>query len=381
MRAGLYIHFPFCLKKCLYCDFNSAPLAGGDVDGYVESLLREMELRGAALAEEVTAPTLYFGGGTPSLMGPELVGRVIDEAAKRFHLEADAEVTLEANPGTLTPQRLSGYRAAGVNRLSLGFQSFEERLLQRLGRVHTVREALDAFDQARRAGFDNIGIDLMHSLPEQTLSQWREALAQGIALAPEHVSAYALSVEEGTPFSRLYQDDALPLPGEEEGALMFEATHELLTDGGYLHYEISNFARPGRFSRHNGSYWRRESYLGFGAGAHSFRNADGLGRRWKNACDPGEYRDSIAAGAIPEQDVELLTLEEAVSESFFLGLRVLSGLDLAPLLARYGKEALERQLAEVARLEREGMLVREGSSVRLAPRAVIVANSIFSRFL
>lgn len=381
MRAGLYIHFPFCLKKCLYCDFNSGPLGREDAGRYAGLLLKEMELRQAVLPEQVSAPTLYFGGGTPSLMEPELVGRLIDEAARRFSLEGDAEVTLEANPGTLSPERLAGYRAAGVNRLSLGVQSFEERLLQRLGRVHTVREALDAFDEARRAGFDNIGIDLMHSLPGQTLSQWREALAGGIALSPEHVSAYALSVEEGTPFARLYRDDLLPLPGEEEGALMFEATHELLAQAGYLQYEISNFARPGRSSRHNGSYWSRRSYLGFGAGAHSFWNGDGLGRRWKNAGDLAEYRESVGAGSIPERDPELLTLEDAVSEAFFLGLRVLSGLDLAPLRARYGEKALERHLAEAARLEEAGMLVREGSRIRLAPGAVIVANSVFSRFL
>jgi len=381
MRAGLYIHFPFCLKKCLYCDFNSTAGTGVEPRQYLELLLREMELRQAALPEPVSAPTLYVGGGTPSLMGPELVGRLIDAAARLFALEPDAEVTLEANPGTLTPERLSGYLAAGVNRLSLGIQSFEDRLLQRLGRVHTAGEAVHAFDAARRAGFANISIDLMHSLPEQSLSQWRAALARGISLGPEHVSAYALSVEEGTPFARLFDEGSLPLPGEEEAALMFEATGELLCGAGYLHYEISNFARPGRASRHNSAYWSRQSYLGFGAGAHSFWNGDGLGRRWKNACDLQGYGGEIGRGALPEQEPELLTLDEAVSESFFLGLRNLGGVDLAPLQARYGGEALARHLTEVSRLEGSGALVREGSSVRLAPGAVILANGVFSRFL
>jgi len=381
MRAGLYIHFPFCLKKCLYCDFNSTAWSGDEPRDYPELLLREMELRQAVLAEPVSAPTLYIGGGTPSLMGPDLVGRLIEAAVKGFGLEPDAEVTLEANPGTLTPERLSGYRAAGVNRLSLGIQSFEDRLLQRLGRVHTAGEAVAAFDAARRAGFANISIDLMHSLPEQSLSEWREALAKGIALGPEHVSAYALSVEEGTPFARLFAQGSLPLPGEEEAALMFEATAELLCRAGYRHYEISNFARPGCASRHNSAYWSRRSYLGFGAGAHSFWNGDGLGRRWKNACDLHGYGEEISRGVIPERESEFLTLDEAVSESFFLGLRVLDGLDLAPLQARYQEEALARHLCEVSRLEASGALVREGSSVRLAPGAVILANSIFSRFL
>ena len=381
MRTGLYIHYPFCLRKCLYCDFNSAASSPAAREAYPGLLLKEMELRQRALPAPVRAATLYLGGGTPSLLDPRQVESLIQAAASRFGLEADAEVTLEANPGALTPERLAGYRAAGVNRLSLGVQSFEDRLLARLGRVHTKEEALLAFDAARRAGFDNISIDLMHSLPEQSPLQWREALAQGIALSPEHISAYALSVEDGTPFSGLLAAGRLPLPDEEDAAAMFEATGELLEGAGYLNYEISNFARPGRSSRHNGSYWSRDSYLGFGAGAHSFWNEDGLGARWCNAEEPGEYRKAIAGGSIPERERETLTLEQAVSESFFLGLRVLTGLDLARLESIYGASALAPRLAEATRLAASGMLVREGSRLRLAPDAVILANGVFSRFL
>ncbi len=381
MRAGLYVHFPFCLKKCLYCDFNSAAGSGEDAERYVEFLLREMELRHAALPEAVEAPTLYFGGGTPSLMAPEQVGRIIDVAARRFGLAADAEVTLEANPGTVTPERLAGYRAAGVNRLSLGVQSFDERLLQMLGRVHTRQEAISAFDEARRAGFDNLSIDLMHSLPGQTLEEWRAALCRAIELAPEHISAYALSVEEGTPFERLYDEGTLVLPGEEEAARMFEATSEMLQNGGYLHYEISNFSRPGRFSRHNLSYWSRQSYLGFGSGAHSFWNSGGTGRRWSNAADAASYRDEVSASVLPERDRTELTPDDAVAESFFLGLRVLTGLDLAPLKASFDAELLAPRLAQVDELLRDGLLVAEGETIRLADSSVIIANSIFSRFL
>jgi len=381
MRAGLYIHFPYCLKKCSYCDFNSAASSPADRDAYAELLLTEMELRQRDLPEPVQAPTLYFGGGTPSLMDPGQVASLIQAAARRFGLEADAEVTLEANPGTLTPARLAGYRAAGVNRISLGIQSFEDRLLARLGRIHSKAEALSAFDAARAAGFDNISIDLMHSLPEQTPEQWREALAQGIALSPEHISAYALSVEEGTPFAGLFDAGDLPLPGEEEAAQMFEATAELLEGAGYQHYEISNFARPGCASRHNGAYWSRDSYLGFGAGAHSFWNGDGLGERWRNCEAPGEYREAILSENIPQRERETLTPDQAVSESFFLGLRVLTGLDLARLELLYGSAALASRLAEVERLVASGALLREGSRVRLAPSAVILANSVFARFL
>lgn len=381
MRAGLYVHFPFCLKKCLYCDFNSAAGSNEEAERYVELLLREMELRQATLPEAVQAPTLYFGGGTPSLMAPEQVGRIIDAAARRFGLDAGAEVTLEANPGTVTPERLAGYRAAGVNRLSLGVQSFEERLLQMLGRVHTLDEALYAFDAARRAGFDNLSIDLMHSLPGQTLEQWRAALSRAVELGPEHISAYALSVEEGTPFERLYEQGALVLPGEEEAASMFETTSEMLGAAGYLHYEISNYARSGRVSRHNLSYWSRQSYLGFGSGAHSFWNPDGVGRRWSNAADAASYRDEVSASLLPERDRVELTPDDAVAESFFLGLRVLTGLDLAPLKASFGVDLLAPRLAQVDELLRGGLLIAEGDTVRLADSSVIIANSIFSRFL
>jgi len=382
MPIGLYIHFPFCLKKCLYCDFNSAASTVAVRAEYPKLLLKEMELRQALLPAPVRSGTLYFGGGTPSLMTPGQVGSLIEAAVARFGLEPDAEVTLEANPGTLTPATLAGYRAAGVNRISLGIQSFEDRLLELLGRVHSKEEALSAFDAARAAGFDNISIDLMHSLPGQSPRQWREALARAIALSPEHISAYALSVEDATPFAELFEAGRLPLPEEDEAAEMFEATAEVLEGAGYLHYEISNFARPGRSSRHNGAYWNRTSYLGFGAGAHSFWNDNGLGERWCNAEAADEYREAIAAGRIPQREREALTLDQAISECFFLGLRVLSpGLDLAALETLYGNEALAPRLAEVERLVESGALKREGRRVRLAPESVIVANSIFSRFL
>jgi oxygen-independent coproporphyrinogen-3 oxidase len=381
MRAGLYIHFPYCVKKCLYCDFNSAASSPEAREEYPKLLLQEMAERQRLVLEPVQAPTLYFGGGTPSLMMPKQIGSLIDAASRLFHLEPDAEITLEANPGTLTPEKLAGYRAAGVNRISLGIQSFEDRLLARLGRVHTKKEAIGAFEAARAAGFDNLSIDLMHSLPGQSPDDWRKALRQGIALSPEHISAYALSVEDDTPFAALFDAGRLPLPGEEEAATMFEATSELLQGAGYQHYEISNYALSGRQARHNSAYWSRASYLGFGAGAHSFWNPDGLGERWNNTQNPSEYADALLSGNLPERDREALTLEQALAESFFLGLRMLTGLDLDRLVSRYGPAALQRQLAQVETLVSSGSLVREGGQVRLAPQAVIIANGIFARFL
>ncbi|WP_183361500.1 radical SAM family heme chaperone HemW [Geomonas limicola] len=381
MTTGLYIHFPFCLKKCLYCDFNSAASSTLAREEYPELLVREMALRQAGLTQPVSAPTLYLGGGTPSLMSPAEVARLIDAAAARFGLTADAEITLEANPGTLSFEKLAGYRSAGVNRISLGIQSFEDRFLEMLGRVHSRHEAISAFEACRKAGFDNLSIDLMHSLPGQSPAQWRRALADGIALAPEHLSAYALSVEEETPFEALVESGNLTLPGEEDAAAMFEATAELLEQAGYRHYEISNFARPGRESRHNGAYWTRQSYLAFGAGAHSFWNDNGLGDRWHNAEGASEYREAILSGILPEREREVLDREQAVSEAFFLGLRVLAGLDLEQLERTYGASALASRRDVVDRLVAAGELICEGTRIRLAPQAIIVANGIFAQFL
>jgi oxygen-independent coproporphyrinogen-3 oxidase len=381
MQISLYVHIPYCLKKCNYCDFNSAASQPLPPEEYVRLVLKEMALRRETLEGPVAAPTLYFGGGTPSLLTPEQIGSLIEAAARLFSLEATAEITLEANPGTLTPEKLAGYRLTGVNRLSLGIQSFEDRLLARLGRPHSAAEALSAFRWARQAGFDNLSIDLMHSLPEQSVAQWRQALSAALELTPEHISAYGLSVEEGTPFAVQHALGQLPLPEEEDAAQMFEATVALTAAAGYRHYEISNFATPGRESRHNGAYWRRQSYLGFGAGAHSFYNGDGIGSRWQNAAGVADWAAALAAGRLPEEEREALTEEQAIAESFFLGLRQLDGLDLAPLQARFGEAALASRLKEVQRLIAAGSLFQKGTRIQLAPAAVIVANSVFARFL
>ncbi|MCM0084013.1 radical SAM family heme chaperone HemW [Geomonas sp. Red32] len=399
MLTGIYLHYPFCVRKCLYCDFASTASSPVSPEAYVRGVLAEMELRRRTLRGPVRAPTLYLGGGTPSLMGPEPVAALVEAVERLFGLEPGAEVTIEANPGTLTPAKLSGYLAAGVNRLSLGVQSFDDRYLKKLGRIHTAADAVEGFEAARRAGFANLSIDLMHGLPGQSLEEWRSTLERAIALAPEHISAYGLSVEEGTPFAALKEAGALPLPEEETAAAMFEETVCRLAEAGYRHYEISNFARPGYASRHNGAYWRRESYLGFGGGAHSFlnprlfRGQGGLsssvegggegewGRRWNNTPDLPAYLESVAAGSLPEEEIELLTLDDAVSEAFFLGLRELDGIDLAEFRTLYGENPLERHLAEVARLEGAGLLLREGERVRLSPSTVLIANSVFARFL
>ncbi len=381
MATALYIHYPFCLQKCLYCDFNSVADSRIAPEEYVTAVVREMELRAERPPLPVTVPTLYFGGGTPSLLAPALVGKVIDAAARLYGLAADAEITLEANPGTLTREKLAAYRSAGVNRLSLGVQSFHDPLLARLGRIHSAAEARAAFSAAREAGFANIGIDLIHSLPGETPTLWEEDLRQAVNLAPEHISAYALTVEEGTPFYRLEQEGTLPLPEEEEAVSMLEMTVSILQKAGFEHYEISNFARPGFRSRHNQVYWRRENYCGFGAGAHSFFVEPGWGVRWHNTDAPERYLGAIRAGAPAEEERTCLSRGEAMAESLFLGLRLLEGVEEEGFAREFGCTIDEAYPGVVRKLCADGLLERRTGRLRLSPRGVSVANRVFVGFL
>ncbi len=380
MRLSLYLHIPFCVQKCHYCDFNSVAAAPFSLEEYTGLLIREMALRAAKLDTQVTATTLYVGGGTPSLLAPELVGRLVEVAVRHFHLTADAEVTLEANPGTVTAVTLGGYRSAGVNRLSLGVQSLDDRFLPLLGRVHTAAEARQAVALARRADFDNLGIDLIHSLPGQSLVQWRETLREAVALGPEHVSAYGLSIEEGTPFAASMARGELDLPDEEESVRMIEATRDILAVAGFEPYEIANFARPGRRSRHNQVYWRRGSYLGFGAGAHSFL-ASGWGVRWHNPPELTAYRDTIVAGFPAELDRAALTEEEARSEFMFLGLRLLEGVSDVAFRAAFGLGLAEAWPTEIDAQIAAGLLERDGDRLRLTRPGLLLANRVFAAFV
>lgn len=379
--TALYIHIPFCVRKCLYCAFTSTDDAPLGIEEYAALLLREMEVRAGVLAHPLGATTLYLGGGTPSLMEPSLVGNVIEAASRLFRLDPLAEITLEANPGTVTASSLGGYRSAGVNRLSLGGQSFDDRMLARLGRVHTAQDVREAFALARRAGFDNIGIDLIHGLPGQDLSHWRGQLRAAVELRPDHISAYGLTVEEGTPFARLQDQGALMLPGEEVAAAMFEETAEILATAGYGQYEIANFALPGCRSRHNQVYWRRGNYLGFGAGAHSFLREPHPGLRWRNPDDLGAYGKSLREGKAPEMDRTRLAEGDARAEWLFLGLRMLDGVEEERFREEFGVPLAETHGAAIEDLRAAGLLTREGGRLRLTRRGIILSNRVFAAFL
>jgi len=379
VKSSLYLHIPFCRSKCSYCDFTSFARPELSPASYVELLLEELRLR-AGGREAPVVPTVYFGGGTPSLLTPDQISSLLAAVRTHFTIEQDAEITLEANPGTVTLASLEGYRAAGVNRLSLGMQSLDDRQLALLGRIHSTADARTAFTAARSAGFSNIGIDLIHGLPEQTLTGWQGTLREAVAMNPDHISVYGLSVEEGTPFAKKAEQGVLQLPGEELAATMFELTGEYLCTAGYEHYEISNFARPGFRSRHNQVYWQRGSYLGFGAGAHSFLNSPGYGARWENPATLGEYAAAVRSEKLPVI-AAMLTHKEALSEFMFLGLRMLEGVDRGAFAAQFGIELEEAFPKVIGSLCKKGLLTAEGSKVRLSSRGLLLANLVMGEFV
>lgn len=336
--SGLYIHVPFCRRKCDYCDFFSLPVADGVPADYPGLLLEQLRLTAPVWPGPLT--TVFFGGGTPSLLEPAAVARLIDAAAARFGLAGDAEISLEANPGTVDPERLRAFHTAGVNRLSLGIQSFSDRQLVALGRLHDRRTALRAVEQARRAGFDNLALDLIFALPGQTAADLEREMGMLLSLAPEHVSCYGLSVEEGTPLAARHRHKPLALPDEERFAELYSLAAERLGAAGYRHYEISNHARPGFECRHNLGYWRRRSCLGLGPGAHSFR-ADGWGERLAIPPDLERYAAELRSGREPSVSLECFDRSGAMAETLYLGLRTADGVADTAFRERFGCSVAE----------------------------------------
>lgn len=339
--TSLYIHVPFCLKKCPYCDFFSVPVENQNISGYADLLLRHLSL----LAEQSNKPpkleSIFFGGGTPSLMSVIDIGRVIEQAEKLFGLTADVEVSIEANPGTVNAETLQGFKAVGVNRLSIGVQSLCDRNLHRLGRQHDVAAAQAAIGNARKAGFDNISCDLMFALPEQSSEDLSKDLDTLLEYQPEHLAVYGLTIEEGTPFFSLMEQGQLELPDEDQYVAAYRLLHEKLASTGYRHYEISNFARPGFECRHNQRYWQRQANLAIGAGAHSFSNRD-WGERRAVADDLPTYVEQIRAGSEPSQEIESFDRLAAMAETLYLGLRTDRGVD-----AEQFKKSFDADLKEV----------------------------------
>ena len=323
----LYLHIPFCIKKCAYCDFLSGPAGDEQKQAYLDALLRE--IRNCGDFSDYIVTSIFFGGGTPSTFSGEWMERIMDEVRVHFHLHKDAEITTEANPGTVDMEKLTSYRKAGINRISFGCQSADNKELKMLGRIHTWEEFLESYKLARRTGFENINVDLMSGLPGQTAASWEESLKKVIALGPEHISAYSLIIEDGTPFYEMR--DSLNLPDEDEERLMYERTAKILKAYGYDQYEISNYAKEGKACNHNIGYWTGVEYLGLGLGASSLINHC----RFSNTNNMEEYLKYSDKPEAIRVDVEKLSAQDEMEEFMILGLRMNQGVSEAEFEERF----------------------------------------------
>lgn len=370
---GLYLHIPFCSSICNYCNFNRGLFESGLKDRYVAALTRE--ITDAGRGEKVD--TIFFGGGTPSLLEPSEIAQLLTACRRAFDVAPAAEITLETNPETSTSERMEGFRAAGVTRISFGVQSFREPELKRLGRIHSAARARAAVREARGAGFDNVSLDLMMWLPEQSAADWRESVEALIDVSPEHASLYLLELYPNAPLKEDMARAGWSLAPDDDAAEMYLWSMGRLDGAGYGQYEISNVARPGFASRHNLKYWQDGEWLGFGCGAHSTRS----GARWKNIASTEEYISRLDRGQSVTLDRRALTPDTQLEEALFTGLRLTEGIDLDVVGRRYGIDAWARYGAAVRPSIDAGLAVREGGRLRLSRDGMLLANEILSVFV
>jgi oxygen-independent coproporphyrinogen-3 oxidase len=376
---GLYVHIPFCARKCLYCDFLSfARTDASAIDAYADALIAEIGRQGEIYGSGFLADSVFLGGGTPSLLSAGQLARILTALSRSFSITKDCETTMEANPGALDERRLEAALSHGVNRLSMGAQSFNDELLRTLGRIHTRADILANYAAARRAGFGNINLDLMFAFPCQTPADWRDTLAETVALGPEHISFYSLELEEGTPLWASVRDGTLTMPDEDTDREMYRFAVRALANAGYARYEISNAARPGFRCRHNLKYWSGDAYLGFGLGAHSC--ADGV--RFSNTEDLRAYIAAARDGrASLRAHTHVNTRADRIAEYMFLGLRRTEGVLEADYARIFGEDVRARFGKEIARLTREGLLESADGALRLTPAGVDVSNRVFVCFV
>lgn len=376
---ALYIHIPFCTNKCHYCDFTSYVLKGQPVDAYLDALEREMVLTAEALPPEEIR-TVFVGGGTPTVLTPPQMERFLSSVKRHFPIHPDAEFTMEANPGTTDLEKLQAMRAGGVNRISFGVQSFDNGLLERIGRIHNVDDVYRSIENARTAGFHNLSIDLMFGLPGQTVTQLSDSVAKALALELPHYSLYGLKVEENTLFHVLYERNELPLPPEEDELAMYMLLIDKLMGAGFDHYEISNFAKPGFESRHNITYWRNEPYYGLGAGAHGYAR----GERHVNIKGIQPYLDA-AAQRLPRLETNGVTGEEAMEDFMMVGLRLLDGVRNDDFAAQFAGVTIESRFGEpLERLLKQGLIEAvegRGGGYRLSRKGIPLGNEVFGAFI
>ena len=372
--AGCYFHIPFCARKCDYCHFLSFPFDGKTVDRYTNAVLKELRLFASQFQDMPPVDSIYFGGGTPGLIPAEHITGILDECRRIFPLASDSEITLETNPGTVSPEKAAAYRAAGVNRVSLGAQSFFDAELQAVGRIHSAVQIADSLEALSGAGFDNISLDLMLGLPRQSAESWLEALRSAASFQVRHISVYMLELDEPSPLTTRVLEGKLLLPGEDLVADLYTETIDFLGSQGWDQYEISNFARAGSVSKHNLKYWRRTPVYGFGLGSHSF---DGC-FRYANVSEIEDYCRRLESGVSPVAWRSEVTEKQALEETFFLGLRLVDGVDLRS--AAVAGFLAEREKA-IEEFRIRGLIDLDGFRLRLTPKGMLLSNEVLELFV
>ncbi len=377
-RAGLYIHIPFCRSRCSYCDFATGIYQGELAERYVRALIAE-------IASSSNTPnlvdTIYFGGGTPSLLTPWQLERILVALHDRFDVDRDSEITVEMNPGTVTRDQLRAFSDLGVNRASFGAQTFDDAELAKLGRSHTSAETLKTFHELRAAGFTNVSFDLIAGLPGQTLAGWQRNIEQSLALQPEHLSFYLLEVHSGTPLADHIRRGLQPQPDDDLAAVMYEWMIQRASEAGYEHYEISNLCRPGFGSRHNTKYWTGAPYFGFGCSAHSFAHLDDRARRWSNQRDVLRYVEAVEQGRSPVVENHELSDADLRAEALFLGMRMMGGVDVREYNACFGVDLCADRRDELDRFREAGLVEFDGDLIRLTRNGALMSNEVFAAFV
>ena len=373
--AGLYIHIPFCRSRCSYCDFATGLYQSELAERYVRAVVEEIR---SSPAKDARVDTIYFGGGTPSLLEPSQLQRILEALHHQFAVEAGPEITLEINPGSVTLAKLHDFRSLGVNRASFGAQTFDDRELAKLGRSHTAADSRRTFRDLRAAGIENVSFDLIAGLPGQTLAGWQRNVDEALELRPEHLSFYLLEVHSGTPLAQHIERGIQPKPDEDLAAVMYAMVLEQATKAGYEHYEISNLCRPGFESRHNTKYWSGSAYFGFGCSAHSY---DGGKRRWSNQRDVLKYIESVEREFSPIVEEQILTESDVRAESLYLGLRLMRGVSLKQYRETFGVDLFAEHSSELQRFQAAGLVELNEDLLKLTRVGALLSNEVFSAFV
>jgi len=375
--AGIYIHIPFCRSRCSYCDFATGLYESALAERYVASVVSEISAWREVIQPE-TVDTIYFGGGTPSLLSPAQLEALLNAVRKCFSVSLNAEVTMEMNPGTVTEGSLAAFRELGISRASFGAQTFDDRELARLGRSHTVADTRQTFSLLREVGFDNVSFDLIAGLPGQTLERWERNLTEAFALRPEHLSFYLLEVHEGTPLAAHIKTGLQPTPDEDLAAEMYRVMLERAADAGYLHYEISNLCLPGFESRHNTKYWTGAPYYGFGCSAHSF---DGESRRWANERDLAKYVAMVERNTSAVVEDRRLSDSDRRAEAVFLGMRMMAGVRTGEFRELFGVDLRRAHADELKNFQQAGLIEFDGDLLKLTSAGALLSNEVFAAFM